>query len=71
MKGVYTIILMDTSPRIFAEFPNKYVHTFHQESDTGLSIDLLQNYIFIPLDIFREKYKIKVLRTNWTPGLHF
>ena len=71
MKGVYTIILMDTSPGIFAEFPNKYVHTFHQESDTGLNIDLLQNYIFIPLDIFRENVQNKGIKNKLDAWLTF
>lgn len=30
------------------------MHTFQQKSDSGLEIDLLQKYIFVPLDIFRE-----------------
>ena len=71
VKGVYTIILMDTSPGIFAEFPNKYVHTFHQESDTGLNIDLLQNYIFIPLDIFRENVQNKGIKNKLDAWLAF
>ena len=37
-----------------------YIHTFTQTSDTGLDLDLLQNYIFIPLDIFRQKLKGKL-----------
>ena len=71
VKGVYTIILMDTSPGIFAEFPNKYVHTFHQKSDTGLNIDLLQNYIFIPLDIFRENVQNKGIKNKLDAWLAF
>ena len=71
MKDVYTIILMDTSPGIFAEFPNKYVHTFHQKSDTGLNIDLLQNYIFIPLDIFRENVQNKGIKNKMDGWLTF
>ena len=31
-----------------------YLHYFEQESNTGIEIDLLQKYIFISLDIFRE-----------------
>ena len=71
VKDVYTIILMDTSPGIFAEFPNKYVHTFHQKSDTGLNIDLLQNYIFIPLDIFRENVQNKGIKNKLDAWLAF
>ena len=37
-----------------------YIHRFSQKSDTGLSIELLHNYIFILLDIFRNKYQNKI-----------
>lgn len=30
------------------------IHHFHQTSDTGLELNLLQKYIFIALDVFRE-----------------
>ncbi len=36
----------------FREFPENYLHYFEQRSDTGLKLDLLQKYLFIPLDIF-------------------
>lgn len=39
---------------ILLEIQVQYVHTFQQKSDSGLEIDLLQKYIFVPLDIFRE-----------------
>ena len=38
----------------FHRFPEDYVHTFCPVSDTGLKLNLLQNYIFVPLDIFRK-----------------
>ena len=31
-----------------------YVHHFCQKSDTGLHMELLQEFVFIPLDIYRE-----------------
>lgn len=31
-----------------------YIHTFASTSDTGLNLNLLQNYIFVPLDIYRD-----------------
>lgn len=31
-----------------------YIHTFAPTSDTGLNLNLLQNYIFVPLDIYRD-----------------
>ena len=36
------------------EFPENYLHYFEQRSDTGLKLDLLQKYLFIPLDIFGQ-----------------
>ena len=52
IKTVYTIVLFESSPAAFNDFPDTYIHNFNQKSDTGIEIDLLQRYIFIPLDIF-------------------
>ena len=52
IKTVYTIVLFEASPKVFSDYPNTYIHKFKQISDTGIEIDLLQRYIFIPLDIF-------------------
>ena len=41
IKSVYTIILFEHSPQPFHAFPQEYVHSFEQRSDTGLEIDLL------------------------------
>lgn len=54
IKKVYTIVLFEQSPSAFKHFPETYLHYFEQRSDTGLKIDLLQKYLFVPLDIFRE-----------------
>ena len=59
IKGVYTIIFFEHSPTSFHEFPDSYLHYFEQVSDTGLRLDLLQKYLFIPLDIFKEKQQNK------------
>ena len=48
-----------------------YIHRFSQKSDTGLSIELLHNYIFIPLDIFRNKYQNKNISTELDAWLRF
>ena len=37
----------------FHRFPDHFIHRSSQKTDTGLEIDLLQEYVFIPLDIFR------------------
>lgn len=53
IKSVYTIILFEHSPKEFHRYSGHYYHFFEQKSDTGLRIELLQKYIFVPLDIFR------------------
>lgn len=54
IKNVYTIVLFEKSPREFHSYSDKYYHFFEQKSDTGLNLELLQKYLFIPLDIFRK-----------------
>ncbi|MCM1234545.1 MAG: hypothetical protein NC489_30965 [Ruminococcus flavefaciens] len=51
---VYTIVLFEKSPQEFQEYPEKYYHYFEHQSDTGLKMELLQKYLFIPLDIFQK-----------------
>ena len=53
IKQVYTIVLYEKSTANFHQYTNCYIHRFSQRSDTGLEMNLLQEYIFVPLDIFR------------------
>ena len=53
IKKVYTIIFYEHSPAEFHRFPDQFIHRSSQKTDTGLVINLLQEYVFIPLDIFR------------------
>ena len=59
IKTVYTIILFDKSIPVFHKYKDIYIHNFEQTSDSGLKLDLLQKYIFVPLDIFRENLQNK------------
>lgn len=59
IKNVYTIVLFENSTRPFHDFPDIYIHSFKQISNTGLQFNLLQKYIFIPLDIFRKIFHNK------------
>ena len=68
---VYTILLIEKSPGIFSEFPDQYIHRFTQRSDTGLSMELLHNYIFIPLDIFKKKHQNENISTELDAWLTF
>ena len=54
IKNVYTIVLFEKSPKEFYDYSEEYYHFFEQKSNTGLVIELLRKYLFIPLDIFRE-----------------
>ncbi len=53
IKKVYTIIFYEHSPAEFHRFSDQFIHRSSQKTDTGLVINLLQEYVFIPLDIFR------------------
>ncbi len=54
IKSVYNIVLFESSPEEFHKFPNVYIHRSEQKSDTGIKIELLQKYVFIPIDIFKK-----------------
>ena len=71
VKGVYTIVLIDKSQREFHKFKDVYRHVFEQKSDTGLTLNLLQNYIFIPLDIFRKNIENKGISNKLDAWLAF
>jgi len=51
---VITIVMVEKSSGAFLDNKDHYIHHFRQTSDTGLKLDLLQEYIFITLDVFRE-----------------
>lgn len=71
VKGVYTIVLIDKSPGDFHGFKDIYCHNFQQQSDTGLEINLLQNYVFIPLDLFRRSVQNKGIQNKLDAWLAF
>ena len=52
IQKVYTIVLFQRSPKEFHKFPGTYLHRARQKFDTGLEMDLVQEYLMIPLDIF-------------------
>ena len=87
VKKVYTIVLFETSTDNFHKFPDDYVHHAKAQVDTGLEIELLQGrvfrtgtffkskqfqeYVFIPLDIFREKLYNRGIATPLDAWLAF
>ena len=55
IQKVYTIVLFEKSSAAFHKFSDEiYIHHFEQKSDTGMEMDLLQEYTFICLDIFGD-----------------
>ena len=52
LSKVYSIVLIQNSTYEFRHYPNTYIHHAKQRFDSGLELDLLQEYCLIPLDIF-------------------
>lgn len=71
IKNVYTIVLFEKSPEAFHEFQDTYLHHAEQKTDTGLKINLLQEYHFIALDIFRKTIYNKGIRDELDAWLVF
>lgn len=71
IKKVYTIIFYEHSPKEFRSCPDHYIHHAAQSTDTGVRIDLLQEYVFIPLDIFRAILHNKGIRNKLEAWLTF
>lgn len=68
---VYTVVFYETSPAVFKKYQSAYVHHFHQVSDTGMEMELLENYIFIPLDIFRINLQNRGINSKLDAWLAF
>ena len=71
IQNLYTIVFFESSPSQFKEFPRDYMHYFEAKSDTGLELDLLQKYLFIPLDIFRKIMDNEPIKTEVEAWLTF
>ena len=54
MKKVYTIVLFETSTMEFHREGLGYIHRGKITFDTGLELELLQEYCLIALDVFRK-----------------
>ncbi len=71
IKPVYTIVFFEKSPQEFKEFEDTYVHRVQPVSDSGIELELLQKYVFIPLDIFRRVRQNKPIETEIEAWLTF
>lgn len=71
IKPVYTIVLFEQSPAVFHKFPDTYLHYIEPKSDSGISLNLLQKYLFIPLDIFKKIFHNKNITNKVDAWLAF
>ena len=71
VKNVYLIVIYENSPKEFKDFPEVYHHHARQVFDSGLQIDLLQEFVMIPLDIFRAQMHNKPIETPLEAWLTF
>lgn len=71
IKNVFLIVIYEKSPKEFHEFSDTYFHHSRQVFDSGLKINLLQEYIMIPLDIFKRKMQNKSVTTTFEAWLTF
>ena len=68
---VYTIVFLESSPSDFKHFSDNYIHKFKVTSDTGLQLNMLQNFIFIPVDIFIKKLHNEGIQSELEAWLTF
>ena len=71
IKNVYLIVIYENSPKEFKEFPEVYHHHARQVFDSGLQINLLQEFVMIPLDIFSAQMHNKPIETPLEAWLTF
>lgn len=71
VKKVNTVVFFERSPKEFKEFPDEYLHVFRQKSDTGVEMDLLQEYVFVALDNFKKAMENKSVNSKLEAWLMF
>ena len=71
IKKVYSIIFYEQSPKEFHAFPNDSIHYSKQKTNTGVEVELLQEFLFIPLDIMKKIYENNGIRNKLEAWLIF
>jgi len=71
IKNIYLIVIYENSPKEFKNFPDIFYHHSKQIFDSGLELDLLQEYIMIPLDIYHKRMDNKPIETPMEAWLTF
>ena len=64
MKKVYTIVIIEKSGKEFKKHPNHYVHGGTWKFSTGLELDMLEEFYYVPLDIFFDIEDNKIEETK-------
>lgn len=59
LKKVYTIVIMEKSCKEFKKLPEEFIHRGKWIFDTGLKVELLQEFIFVSLDNFIQMKDIQ------------
>ena len=64
LKKVYTIIIFENSPAELKKdyVKDAYIHFGHTTFDTGIHMDLLQDFYLIPLDVFQKSHYSKSIK---------
>lgn len=70
-KNVYLVVIYENSPAIFHKFPDIYYHHSKQVFDSGLNLNLLQEFIMIPLDIYQKQMHNKAIHSKLEAWLTF
>ena len=71
IKSVFLIVLYESSPKELKSFPKKYIHRSKQIFDSGLQLEMLQEYVMISLDIFHMTMQNKSIDTMLEAWLTF
>lgn len=71
VRNVYTVVLYEHSAKEFLRYREHYLHRYRQKSDTGPELELLQEYYFVSLDIFRDHIHNEGIRTKLDAWLTF
>ena len=68
---MYTIVLYENSPKEFHPYKDIFIHRAEQVVDSGVKLNLLQKYIFLPLDIFKKTHHNKPIENKLEAWLTF
>ena len=71
IKSVFLIVLYESSPKELKAFPQRYIHRSKQIFDSGLQLEMSQEYVMISLDIFQGAMQNKNIETKLEAWLTF